>query len=114
MKKTLMTLMLLLPIAACSQTQQGALVGGLGGAAVGSLVSSPENRAQGALVGGALGAVAGGVVGHANEPRYPSARHTTYERHAPGDRYRDGRRVDDRKCLYVDRRGYEYVADCAR
>ena len=44
-----------------SDKQQGAVIGGAGGAAVGAAVS--ENRALGALIGGALGAAGGYVVG---------------------------------------------------
>jgi outer membrane lipoprotein SlyB len=68
MKKILVVLGLLLPVAACSQTEQGAVIGGLGGAAIGSAVASPGNRAEGALVGGAVGAVTGALIGKATEP----------------------------------------------
>ena len=44
-----------------SDSQQGAVIGGASGAAVGAAVS--ENRAIGALIGGALGAAGGYVVG---------------------------------------------------
>ena len=75
----------MMPLAACSQTEQGAAVGGLGGAVIGSAVASPGNRAEGALVGGAVGAVAGALIGRANEPN---------------------------RCEYRDRRGRIYVAEC--
>lgn len=87
MKKLVLSLALLVPLAACSQTQQGATIGGLGGAAIGSAVAAPGNRAEGALVGGAVGAVAGGLIGHANEPS---------------------------QCRYRDRYGRTYVAPCQR
>jgi len=58
-------LMVLVPLAACSRTEQGAAVGGLGGAAVGAAVAG--NPVQGAVIGGAVGALAGAVIGHASE-----------------------------------------------
>ena len=61
MKMTLLALALLLPAAGCTQTEQGAVIGGLGGAAIGSAVAASGNRAEGALVGGAIGAVAGAL-----------------------------------------------------
>lgn len=65
MKKTLIMMALLLPIAACSQTEQGAAIGGLGGAAIGSAVSN--DPLQGAVIGGAIGAVGGALIGNASE-----------------------------------------------
>ena len=85
MKKLLLCAALMMPLAACSQTEQGAAVGGLGGAVIGSAVASPGNRAEGALVGGAVGAVAGALIGRANEPN---------------------------RCQYRDSRGRIYIAEC--
>jgi outer membrane lipoprotein SlyB len=87
MRKVLFTLALLLPIAACSQTEQGAAIGGVSGAVIGGAVASPHNRAEGALVGGAVGAVAGALIGRANEPN---------------------------RCYYRDRYGQRYVDRCPR
>jgi outer membrane lipoprotein SlyB len=87
MKKLVVLMALLLPLGACSQTEQGAAIGGLGGAAIGSAVASPGNRAEGALVGGAVGAVAGALIGRANEPN---------------------------RCRYRDRYGRIYIAECPR
>lgn len=87
MKKLVMLMALLLPLGACSQTEQGAAIGGLGGAAIGSAVASPGNRAEGALVGGAVGAVAGALIGSANEPN---------------------------RCRYRDGYGRVYIAACPR
>lgn len=64
MKKTLAAIVLILPLAACTQTQQGAAIGGLGGAAVGGAIGGTE----GALIGGAAGAVGGALIGRAQEP----------------------------------------------
>lgn len=63
MKKTLAAVVLLLPLAACSQTEQGAVIGGLGGAAVGAAIGDTE----GAIIGGAAGAVGGALIGRAQE-----------------------------------------------
>ncbi|HYG22119.1 MAG TPA: hypothetical protein VEH04_04990 [Verrucomicrobiae bacterium] len=48
--------------------QQGAVIGGLGGAAAGAAVGGEDNRLLGAILGGALGAGGGYVVG-ANSDR---------------------------------------------
>ena len=85
MKKILVLVAVVLSIAGCSQTERGAAIGGLGGAAVGAAVASPGNTAEGALVGGAVGAVAGALIGRASEP---------------GD------------CYYRDRYGRRYVDRC--
>jgi hypothetical protein len=57
----------LAPLAGCeslpgNKKQQGAVIGGVGGAAAGAAVSK-DNRALGALIGGALGAGGGYLVG---------------------------------------------------
>ncbi|UVK46741.1 hypothetical protein BPNPMPFG_002448 [Mesorhizobium sp. AR07] len=83
MRKILLLVVALVPLAACSQTEKGAAVGGLGGAAVGAAVAG--DPVQGAVVGGAVGAVAGALIGHANEPN---------------------------RCRYRDRHGRVYVAQC--
>lgn len=83
MRNILAVLTVLVPLAACSQTEQGAAVGGLGGAAIGAAVA--RNPVQGAVVGGAVGAVAGALIGRANEPD---------------------------RCRYRDRYGRVYVAAC--
>jgi uncharacterized membrane protein len=85
MRNALLLFALMIPLASCTQTQQGAAIGGLGGAAVGAAVAAPGNRTEGALVGGAVGAVAGALIGAANEP---------------GD------------CYYRDSRGRRYIARC--
>ncbi|HEY9508338.1 MAG TPA: glycine zipper 2TM domain-containing protein [Verrucomicrobiae bacterium] len=51
-----------------SHQQQGAVVGGLGGAAAGAAIGGKDHRLLGALLGGALGAGGGYVVG-ANSDR---------------------------------------------
>lgn len=64
MKKTVAALLLITPLTACTATQQGAVLGGAGGAAVGAAVGDTE----GALIGGAVGAAAGALIGQAQEP----------------------------------------------
>lgn len=83
MKKTMLVMALLVPLAACSQTEKGAAVGGLGGAAIGAAVAN--DPVEGAVVGGAVGAVAGALIGRASEPD---------------------------RCRYRDRYGRVYVARC--
>jgi hypothetical protein len=51
-----------------SKQQQGAVIGGLGGAAAGAAIGGKNNRLLGALLGGALGAGGGYVIG-ANSDR---------------------------------------------
>src|SRR5688572_21881452 len=46
-----------------SNTTQGAVIGGLAGAAIGALTNS-DRAAENALIGGAVGAVAGGAIGN--------------------------------------------------
>ena len=61
MKKILTILVLAAALGACSQTEKGAAVGGLGGAAIGAAVAG--DPVQGAVVGG----VAGALIGRASE-----------------------------------------------
>jgi len=83
MKKAITILVLATALGACSQTEKGAAIGGLGGAAVGAAVAG--DPVEGAVVGGAVGAVAGALIGHASESG---------------------------KCRYRDRYGQTYVARC--
>ncbi|KUM23737.1 hypothetical protein AU467_07750 [Mesorhizobium loti] len=83
MKKAMVILVLATALGACSQTEKGAAIGGLGGAAVGAAVA--KNPVQGAVVGGAVGAVAGALIGHASESG---------------------------QCRYRDRYGRVYIARC--
>lgn len=84
MRKVLIAVAAAATLAGCSQTERGAAIGGLGGAAVGAAVAN--DPVEGAVVGGAIGAVAGALIGNANEPG---------------------------KCYYRDRRtGRRFIADC--
>lgn len=49
-----------------NSTENGALIGGFGGAALGAGIGSLSHAraGEGALIGGAIGAIAGGLIGH--------------------------------------------------
>lgn len=50
--------------------QTGAVVGGLGGAALGGIIGHQSGRGlEGAAIGGALGAIGGNAVGNAQDQR---------------------------------------------
>ncbi len=50
------------------QTQRGAVVGGLSGAAIGAIIGDNSDEAgAGAAIGGVIGAVAGGILGNADD-----------------------------------------------
>jgi hypothetical protein len=85
MKKIMTILVLTMALGACSQTERGAAIGGLGGAAVGAAVAG--DPVEGAVVGGAVGAVAGALIGLASERG---------------------------ECRYRDRRGRVYIDRCPR
>lgn len=84
MRKFVFAAIAALTLTACSQTEQGAAIGGLAGAAIGGAATGDVG---GAVVGGAIGATAGALIGHANERG---------------------------QCYYRDRRGHRYVARCPR
>ncbi|MEO5621284.1 MAG: glycine zipper 2TM domain-containing protein [Cypionkella sp.] len=70
MKFSLLALPLIaaLGLSACVPTQdQGLVVGTLGGAAIGSAVSSKEDKTQGILTGAVVGAIAGTYLGQTNQ-----------------------------------------------
>jgi hypothetical protein len=85
MKKPAMMIAALVALAGCTSTQQGAVVGGVGGAAIGSAVAAPGSRTEGALIGAAVGTVAGALIGRAADPG---------------------------RCYYRDQYGRRYVANC--
>ncbi|MDN2566726.1 YMGG-like glycine zipper-containing protein [Aquibium sp. A9E412] len=84
MKKIALIAVLMLPVAACTQTQQGAAIGGASGAAIGAAVANDD--VEGAVIGGAAGAIAGALIGRAAEGRD--------------------------QCVYRDEYGRRYVDDC--
>lgn len=83
MRNMMIALATVAALAGCSQTERGAAIGGLGGAAVGAAVAG--DPVEGAVIGGAVGAVAGALIGRANEPG---------------------------KCYYRGRNGRRYIDDC--
>lgn len=89
MKKLVFAFALLLPLAACTNSEKGAVIGGIGGAALGTAAGGNDTR--NALIGGAVGAVAGALVGKAMDNNGNS---------------REG------YCEYRDRRGRTYVDRC--
>jgi outer membrane lipoprotein SlyB len=72
-------------LSACTPGEQGAAIGAVGGALVGSALSSDSDRGTGAIVGAGLGAIAGGLIGQANSPG---------------------------QCYYHDGNGGRYIAPC--
>ena len=70
--KTFTILALIAAIAGCkTKAGTGAVVGGVGGAAVGGLIGSHSHAraGEGALIGGAIGALGGGLVGHSMDKK---------------------------------------------
>lgn len=86
MKKLILLVPFVLALGACTPTQQGAAVGGAGGAAIGALASG--NKVEGAIIGGAVGTIAGALVGRASE--------------------------GSNQCVYRDEYGRRYTAACPR
>lgn len=87
MRKTILLVpALLIAVAACTPTEQGAAFGGASGAAIGALASG--NKVQGAIIGGAIGTVAGALIGRASE--------------------------NSNRCIYRDQYGRRYEAACPR
>ena len=89
MRKILLVFATVAAVAGCTNAEKGAVVGGVGGAALGTLAGG--NDARNAIVGGALGAVAGTLIG-ASMDRQGYCRYYDYDR--------NGRR-------------YEYEAPCS-
>lgn len=84
MRKLILLTPFLISIAACTPTQQGAAIGGVGGAAIGAAVAG--NELEGAIIGGAAGAIAGALIGRAAE--------------------------GSDQCIYRDQYGRRYTARC--
>lgn len=84
MKKFILLIPFLFGIAACTPTQQGAAIGGVGGAALGAAVAGDD--LEGAVIGGAAGAIAGALIGRASE--------------------------GSNQCVYRDEYGRRYTARC--
>jgi hypothetical protein len=63
LKNALFALITVAVLAGCSNTERGAVIGGVGGAALGTLAGG--NDARNALIGGVVGTAAGALVGSA-------------------------------------------------
>ena len=61
MRKLIFAMATVTAIAGCTNAEKGAVIGGAGGAALGTLAGGNDTR--NAIVGGALGAVAGTLIG---------------------------------------------------
>ena len=61
MRKWVFALVAAAALAGCTNAEKGAVVGGVGGAALGTLAGG--NDARNAIVGGAVGAIAGTLIG---------------------------------------------------
>ncbi len=73
MKKFVLVLMMFLTLSAagCTTTQQGATVGGLGGATLGGIIGHQSGHGVGgAAIGGAVGAIGGMMVGEHMQKKF--------------------------------------------
>lgn len=73
MKHLILSIITAASLASCATgpaAQQGTVIGGLGGAAVGGIIGSQSGRGlEGAAIGGALGALGGNAIGNAKDRR---------------------------------------------
>ncbi|MDZ4286678.1 MAG: glycine zipper domain-containing protein [Prosthecobacter sp.] len=96
MKTLLLSCVAALSLASCEtgpNAQRGAVIGGLGGAAVGGIIGSQSGRGlEGAAIGAGLGALAGNQIGASRDRRY----------------YGDGRYYDSRYRYSRNPYGYRY------
>lgn len=90
--KSITALLIFVLIAGCAtegehqRAEKGALLGALGGAAVGGLIGSKSGKAgQGALIGGLVGALGGGLIGN-----YMDKQAAELEKVAETERTQDG------------------------
>lgn len=71
--KNILTLITIASLSSCAtgpNAQRGAVIGGLGGAAVGGIIGNQSGRGlEGALIGGALGAAGGAAIGNSKDRR---------------------------------------------
>jgi predicted lipid-binding transport protein (Tim44 family) len=64
MKKTLLALALIAPLAACTQTERGAGIGAASGAVIGGVATG---NVRGAAIGAGIGGLAGALIGNSQE-----------------------------------------------
>jgi uncharacterized protein YcfJ len=97
MKTLILSCLAAVSLASCEtgpNAQRGAVIGGLGGAAVGGIIGNQSGRGlEGAAIGAGLGALAGNQIGAARDRenyyrdgRYYDSRYR-YSRHPYGYRY---------------------------
>ena len=71
MKHIILSILTAASLSSCAtgpSAQRGAVIGGLGGAAVGGIIGSQSGRGlEGALIGGALGAAGGNAIGNSRD-----------------------------------------------
>ena len=64
MKKIAIVFLACFALAGCTDTQKGATIGGVGGAAIGGIIGYQSGHgAEGALIGGGVGAAGGALAG---------------------------------------------------
>ncbi len=82
MKTFTLSALMALSLVSCAtgpRAQTGAVVGGLGGAAVGGIIGSQSGRGlEGAAIGAGLGALGGNAVGNAQDQRAYNGRYRRY------------------------------------
>ena len=83
MKKTLLALALIAPLASCTATERGAGIGAASGVVIGGVATG---NVRGAAIGAGVGGVAGALIGNSQERRG--------------------------YCVYRDRYGRTYEARC--
>ena len=68
---TMIMAVMLMTAAGCTTTEQGAAIGGLGGATVGGIIGhQSDHDVAGAAIGGAVGAIGGMVVGEHMDKKF--------------------------------------------
>lgn len=84
---TLLCASSLFTLASCAggpNSQTGAVIGGLGGAAVGGIIGNQSGRGlEGAAIGAGLGALGGAAIGNAQDQRNNQRRADAYQQQPP-------------------------------
>ena len=71
MKRIFAVILCVFSLVGCTTTEQGATVGGLGGATVGGIIGHQSgNDLTGAAIGGVVGAVGGMIVGEKMQTKF--------------------------------------------
>lgn len=81
-----LAIILTMSTASCgNKAQQGALIGGLGGAAIGSQLGPDDSRGENALIGAGIGAILGYVIGNEWDKYDQRQLNRTMEYHQTGE-----------------------------